>query len=1450
MAGIGGSLSSAASGGSSAPGRGAVSARARGVRVLGALVFNLALVAGALAVYYFGVLDRQQSFRTERSFRALGEIAVQIDNRLGTIEALFKAVPDLETDQGADLKRYVSGLAITGLRAALDPDTVGKRCRARRGTVVEIDQATPLRTLSVFSCGDAASPASPVRFELPLRQLLAGGDVLAEFEHLAVVAPDGLVLTLASRGESSGRPGAVHDEIVDRPKLRDLRDLLVRAQNERLRTTQPGAGADTALTEALSKELGSRAPATEVSVAYEMSGRRYRAYLAPLQPPHALEVEGCEENKAQCKHLLLVGLRAESALDSATARLGAEFNWYLILLCVSGFALVPLLRLMLLEPHDAIGRNHARLVLGSWLLLPALLMLAGLSILAQNTLAAWADYGARRYALAIQDVLAAELETVLRTMDQAQGWYAAEGFEPGLADGTRLQRCQPQIDADKAWTQQRRQYVQMLPPPRDGRTRVELPAAKSVFRVDAVGSITRPTLTAYDCVNNPQANVDVSTREYFSVLRAGAGWPRPDQVLDRAQKPGPEQTPEPASQRFVAQRLFNRLYGDKLLQLAVPITTGDADGQRFDGILSADTALYPLTAAVLPAGYEFAIFDRDTGTVLIHSDDRRSLVESFYTEAQRTPGLVGAIRAGVAGAHRLDYFGVDRRVYYLPVTHAPWGIAVLHRADLGGALVLGAGLTALVLYGAALLICAPAAWLLLRPGHRHLGWVSPQWRLRQTYPLLALLLLASLVVQVGVFLMLADMYLASALLLGCVSLLASASALLSPYDYRRYWRRRYRFWLALVCDALLIVLLLWRLTADGALLPGWMASSLAALALHAGLIEWARRQARAAPVPPGDAWRRDSALRLLPQGLRPDSIRRTGQLYALCVSLLALQLYAVPMSGFFLRALSIEQEAAVRSGLTRSLGSLQRREQTIDQDLRRYVQDPAERQRFSTAAHSALSLAAPGFSADANGRSLNLDLLDPLAQRAAWPQQRIARDPLVLWFWQQMARRDGERSYRAGLMQREVPPASAADLIEQSGSNAAGEPQRIWVRHPASWHAHLFSQPPERDTTTLWSHGALVAGLLLGGIGGFFWLLRLVSRRLLGLDLMQPAPAAATLAGVEPTGPCRHRLLVGSPGVAFERAVFGAACPDVVLSGRVHLGSVPLPKPPASGAWLLSGFDLVVLDPARRVQVLEYLERCALNAAVEIHLMCAIDPLHRMANPDEYSAGVAAPGEPEMARWCELLSGFGKQWLVAPPPQPVTPLSWERQAALRECIDFECPASWPRLREVRAALVDLLDRGWMRTEQDVQQFMLTLARAQFQRMWLSCSTHERLALHHLAQGHWLNPMEGGVTQLLLWKGLIALRPDPQLANQTLRRFVLSAESPAQFAQWTAEARQGAWQAVRVPLLIVLLLLAAWASYSSGEAFQAAAVVLAGALTFLGNAMRAASLVRGVGGDAK
>lgn len=102
---------------------------------------------------------------------------------------------------------------------------------------------------------------------------------------------------------------------------------------------------------------------------------------------------------------------------------------------------------------------------------------------------------------------------------------------------------------------------------------------------------------------------------------------------------------------------------------------------------------------------------------------------------------------------------------------------------------------------------------------------------------------------------------------------------------------------------------------------------------------------------------------------------------------------------------------------------------------------------------------------------------------------------------------------------------------------------------------------------------------------------------------------------------------------------------------------------------------------------------------------------------------------------------------------------------------------------------------------------LAYLRAQFiehyQRLWSGSTRAERLVLHHLAEGRFVNIASGLAFASLLRRGVVVLDPEPRLVNESFAMFVRQAEKLDRIVEWQKDMPTGAWVRAQLPILIAV-----------------------------------------------
>lgn len=158
--------------------------------------------------------------------------------------------------------------------------------------------------------------------------------------------------------------------------------------------------------------------------------------------------------------------------------------------------------------------------------------------------------------------------------------------------------------------------------------------------------------------------------------------------------------------------------------------------------LVGTTQIRSLDYTAMPPGFGFAVFDRNTGNVLYHSDTRRSRRENFYRATDDSSQLKAAVISGLEAKLDLSYKGDEIRAELAPLRATDWTLITFYDKSLVDVVnfrfsAASFGLSGLVLIGIPLAIAALACVIVvaraaykLRVRERDVSRRYPEW----TYP--------------------------------------------------------------------------------------------------------------------------------------------------------------------------------------------------------------------------------------------------------------------------------------------------------------------------------------------------------------------------------------------------------------------------------------------------------------------------------------------------------------------------------------------------------------------------------------------------------------------------------------------------------------------------------------------------------------------------------------------
>lgn len=181
----------------------------------------------------------------------------------------------------------------------------------------------------------------------------------------------------------------------------------------------------------------------------------------------------------------------------------------------------------------------------------------------------------------------------------------------------------------------------------------------------------------------------------------------------------------------------------------------------------------------------------------------------------------------------------------------------------------------------------------------------------------------------------------------------------------------------------------------------------------------------------------------------------------------------------------------------------------------------------------------------------------------------------------------------------------------------------------------------------------------------------------------------------------------------------------------------------------------------------------------------------------------------------------------------------QRIASAFELIERECsPRAY--LQNIGLAIANQTNVANVSTTSLCNQ-IVTNAKPYYTAVWNACSGGEKLTLTRLANYGLLSPKDPD-TEKLLKRGLIVRDPAIRIMNESFRLFILSMGTDEAIAKCEAEAKSSSnWEALKVPLTIGLLSVAAFLLLTQRELYNSALPFITGLAAGLPSFLKLVSL---------
>lgn len=289
---------------------------------------------------------------------------------------------------------------------------------------------------------------------------------------------------------------------------------------------------------------------------------------------------------------------------------------------------------------------------------------------------------------------------------------------------------------------------------------------------------------------------------------------------------------------------------------------------------------------------------------------------------------------------------------------------------------------------------------------------------------------------------------------------------------------------------------------------------------------------------------------------------------------------------------------------------------------------------------------------------------------------------------------------------------------------------------------------------------------------------------------------------------------------------------------------------------LIEGYELLAFLPEQRLLALSLTEFLIKMSNVHIVIISDTAPLFRLTKQDEYphAETETVSSTTEELGWAKVFANFSKHydWTPAKKYMPRT------VGDVIQLIENESNG-WAEMRDIEEAfkqyhcLVKMKDTNALITADNLQQFWKPAqiigffamhGGALYRMKWELCTKDERYLLFQLASGCHVNPLNSEVLEHLMRRGYIYRDAGWHLVNDSFKRFVLHAERENDIAEWQADANTSIWSMLRIPVFTVVLVLLVVTVFSSGQAIDSALGILTAILGMIPLLLRNASLLKG------
>ena len=362
------------------------------------------------------------------------------------------------------------------------------------------------------------------------------------------------------------------------PQNNNATDLPLKIENVNLNTDQ-------AINKTTDRTANDKVPGYSGYIDVAITGVEYRVFITPY---HSALIKN---DQGQSMNYYLLGFKPKSTFSSKRLAISNSLIVIVVFVLLALIALIPSLKLRLVSTHNAYSARDRWWLMAGIVLFFAILTIGAFNLLFYTQLKNELNQQAKHSFNQIKSSFATELNSL--------NAYAAKESKGLLVDVSEdMPFDQPEVSNQYSYL-----LENLIVLPADGKLRGQAKwSGKNLYRSN---------------------NINLSNRAYFKRSLACNAW---DQ--NRCDK-------------LFLQRIYNLRDGRSTTQFSRPLFDSLDVPLKNRQVQSFGTHLQSFFAAVLPQNFGFLVFENQSGEVLYHSDDARSLIENIYVETDNNPTLHG-----------------------------------------------------------------------------------------------------------------------------------------------------------------------------------------------------------------------------------------------------------------------------------------------------------------------------------------------------------------------------------------------------------------------------------------------------------------------------------------------------------------------------------------------------------------------------------------------------------------------------------------------------------------------------------------------------------------------------------------------------------------------------------------------------------------------------------------